>query len=153
MIIDPKNVPGDTKTYYPAPFQYLVAGRIKQALGKAVGMKTLGVTLITLPSGGCSTLRHWHLQQDEFVYIIEGEVTLIDTAGEHLLKPGMRAGFPAGQEDGHELINKSNSNAVLLQINHKTPNQEIYYPDDDIFFKEVSDGWIVTHKDGTLWES
>jgi uncharacterized cupin superfamily protein len=65
----------------------------------------------------------------------------------------MRAGFPAGQEDGHQLINKSNSNAVLLQINHKTPNQEIYYPDDDIFFKEVSDGWIVTHKDGTLWES
>ncbi len=79
-------------------------------------MKNFGVNLVTLASGSCSALRHWHKRQDEFVYVIEGEVTLVTNTGAQILKPGMMAGFPAGEADGHQLVNRSNAVVVYLEI-------------------------------------
>ncbi|TVP64094.1 MAG: cupin domain-containing protein [Nodularia sp. (in: Bacteria)] len=155
MIINPENVPSRTDSTYPDKFKSVVFGRAKQALGNAAGLKNFGVNLVTLAPGSCSALRHWHTQQDEFIYIIEGEVTLVTDTGAQILTPGMMAGFPAGEEDGHQLVNRSNNvEVVYLEIGDRTPDDEVYYPDNDLIAKPGADGQtIFTHKDGTLHES
>ncbi|GAX41256.1 cupin domain-containing protein [Tolypothrix sp. NIES-4075] len=153
MIINPENVPSRTTTVYPDEFKPLMAGRVKQALGNAAGLKNFGVNLVTLAPGSCSALRHWHTRQDEFIYVIEGEITLITNEGEQILKRGMMAGFPAGEENGHHLVNKSEGMVVYLEIGDRTPGDRGNYPDDDIIAQSTPDGWMFTHKDGTLYES
>ncbi len=154
MIINHENVPSRTTSTYPDKFKPMVFGRVKQALGNAAGLQNFGVNLVTLAPGSCSALRHWHTQQDEFIYIIEGEVTLVTNAGAQILTPGMMAGFPAGEEDGHQLVNRSNVEVVYLEIGDRTPDDEVYYPDNDLIAKRGADGQsIFTHKDGTLYEN
>ncbi|MGB8700857.1 MAG: cupin domain-containing protein [Thermosynechococcaceae cyanobacterium] len=148
MIINPQDVPKRTTTVYPEPFKPRVAGRIKQALGNAAGLKNFGVNLVTLEPGSCSALRHWHTLQDEFVYIIEGEVSLVTDAGTQILTPGMMAGFPAGEANGHHLVNTSNARVIYLEVGDRTPNDQATYPDDDLLAKAGPDGWIITHKNG-----
>jgi uncharacterized cupin superfamily protein len=152
MIINPENVPTRTTTVYPDEFKPLMAGRVKQALGNAAKLKNFGVNLVKLAPGSRSALRHWHTRQDEFIYVIEGEITLITNEGEQILKPGMMAGFPAGEENGHHLVNKSDAIVVYLEIGDRTPDDQGYYPDDDIVAKSTPDGWMFTHKDGTLYD-
>ncbi|MBO3459280.1 cupin domain-containing protein [Aetokthonos hydrillicola Thurmond2011] len=149
MIINPENVPSRTTTVYPKEFQHLIHGRIKKALGNAAGIKNFGVNLVTLAPGSCSALRHWHTRQDEFIYIIEGEATLITNIGEQTLQAGMMAGFPAGEEDGHHLVNKSSSPVIYLEVGDRTPDDQVNYPDDDLVAKATANGWALTHKDGT----
>ena len=153
MIIDPENVSRRTTSIYPDQFKPLLAGRVKQALGNAAGLKNFGVNLVTLAPGSCSALRHWHQRQDEFIYVIEGEVTLVTNTGAQILKPGMMAGFPAGEEDGHQLVNRSHAVVVYLEIGDRTPSDEVHYSDNDLIAKATPDGLIFTHKDGTLYES
>ena len=153
MIIDPENVPSRTTSIYPNQFKHLMAGRAKQALGNAAGLKNFGVNLVTLEPGSCSSLRHWHTQQDEFIYVIKGEVTLVTNAGAQILKPGMMVGFPYGEADGHQLVNRSDTVVVYLEIGDRTPDDEVNYPDDDLIAKASPNGWIFTHKDGALYES
>ncbi|MBD2691520.1 cupin domain-containing protein [Anabaena catenula] len=153
MIINPDNVPRRTTSVYPVVFKSRIAGRVKQALGNAAGLKNFGVNLVTLTPGSCSALRHWHTQQDEFIYIIQGEITLITNAGEQILTPGMMAGFPAGEANGHQLLNKSQAMAIYLEVGDRSPGEEVYYPDDDLIAKSSDDGgWIFTHKNGDLYE-
>jgi uncharacterized cupin superfamily protein len=152
MIINPQDVPIRTTTVYPDPFKARMAGRVKQALGNAAGLKNFGVNLVSLEPGSRSALRHWHTLQDEFIYVIEGEVSLITDAGPQLLTPGMMAGFPAGEANGHHLVNQSNSRVVYLEIGDRTPEDQAHYPDDDLLAKAGPEGWIVTHKDGTAYE-
>ncbi|MBW4618714.1 MAG: cupin domain-containing protein [Cyanosarcina radialis HA8281-LM2] len=152
MIIDPQSVPKHAGTVYPEPFKHLIAGRIKQRLGDAAGLKNFGVNLVELAPGSRSALRHWHSQQDEFIYVIEGEITLVTNTGAQILKPGMMAGFPAGVADGHHLINRSQQVAVYLEIGDRSPNDEATYPDDDLMAKASPDGWILTHKDGSPYD-
>jgi uncharacterized cupin superfamily protein len=150
MIINLATVPQRTTTVYPQEFKHLIAGRVKQAVGNAAGLKNFGVNLVTLTPGSCSALRHWHSRQDEFIYIIQGEVNLITNAGEQILSSGMMAGFPAGEENGHHLVNKSQSLVVYLEIGDRTSGDEVVYPDDDLMAKFGADGqWIITHKDGS----
>lgn len=149
MVIDPKDVPDRKTSNYPEQFKPLVAGRIKKRLGDAVGLKNFGVNLVKLEPGSCSALRHWHTLQDEFIYILEGEVTLVTNAGEQILKPGMAAGFPAGEADGHHLINRSNAVVVYLEVGDRTPNDMGNYPDDDLIAKDNSGTWVFAHKDGS----
>ncbi len=153
MIINPENVPSRTTTIYPEQFKSLVAGRVKQALGNAAGLKNFGVNLVTLAPGSCSALRHWHTNQDEFIYVIEGEATLVTNAGGQILKPGMMAAFPAGEEDGHHLVNRSSSTVVYLEIGDRTPDERVTYPDVDLIAKTSPDGIVFTKKDGTLYDS
>ena len=151
MLIDPQNIPDRKGSNYPEQFKPLVAGRIKKRLGDAAGLKNFGVNLVKLEPGSCSALRHWHTLQDEFIYILSGEVTLVTNNGEQILHSGMAAGFPAGEENGHHLINHSNAVAVYLEIGDRTRNDLVNYPDDDLIAKDNAGIWLFTHKDGTLY--
>lgn len=149
MIINPENIPARKGSNYPEPLKPRVAGRSKKRLGDAVGLNNFGVNLVTLEPGSCSALRHWHTQQDEFIYVLQGELTLVTNAGQQILKPGMAAGFPAGEADGHHLVNQTDTIAIYLEVGDRTPDDTVYYPDDDLMAQYCSDGWVFTHQDGT----
>ncbi|HEY9878681.1 MAG TPA: cupin domain-containing protein [Leptolyngbyaceae cyanobacterium] len=152
MIIDLNAVPQRTGTIYPDPFKSLLAGRIKQKVGDAAGLQNFGVNVVTLAPNSASALRHWHEKQDEFIYVISGEVTLITNEGEQTLTAGAMAGFPAGKANGHHLVNKSHEPAVYLEVGDRTPGDTAHYPDDDLKATAIPTGWLLTHKDGRPYE-
>jgi len=148
--LDPAEVPAVSGTNYPEPLKSRVAGRRKQRLGDALGLSIFGVNLTTIKPGAQSALRHWHSAQDEFVYMIEGELVLVTGDGEQVLAPGMCAGFPAGKADAHHLINRTTRDAVYLEVGDRTKNDAVTYPDDDIVAAATSDGARrFTRKNGT----
>lgn len=133
---------------YPEPFFSRMLKREKRPLSDLFGIKNFGVNLTTLHPGGESALLHRHSKQDEFIYILEGNPTLVTDEGEVVLSPGMCAGFPA-QGIAHHLLNRTKSNVTYLEIGDRTPGDEGSYPADDIQAKLGSDGkWQFTHKDG-----
>jgi uncharacterized cupin superfamily protein len=133
---------------YPEPFLSRMAGREKRPLGDLFGLKNFGVNLTTLVPGGESALMHRHSKQDEFIFIVRGEPTLVTDTGEVQLRPGMCAGFPAGGI-AHHLVNRSTSDVLYLEIGDRTPGDTGYYPKDDIMAKmDASGTWSFTHKDG-----
>ncbi len=154
MIINPEEVPIQNSTDYPEKFKSIVAGRFRQRLGNFAGLKNFGVNLVKLTPGSASALKHWHSHQDEFIYIVEGELTLITDAGEEVLTPGMAAGFPANEANGHHLVNRSNQDAVYLEVGDRTANDTVNYPDEDLIAKPGDDGKSVvfTRKDGTVYD-
>jgi len=105
-----------------------------------------------LPPGQASAQRHWHTREDEFVYVLEGELVLVTDAGEQMLYPGMIAGFPAGVENGHHLINRSDSAAVYLEVGTRDAMDECDYPDIDMLVRIVDGRDRFVHKDGTPYE-
>jgi len=131
-ILDPKDVPGRRGTLYPDRFKPRVAGREKRALGNALGLQNFGVNLVKLEPGAQSALRHWHTQQDEFVWMVEGEAVLVTEAGEQILAAGMCAGFPKGKPDGHHLVNRSGRDAWYLEVGDRSAGDAAVYPDDDM---------------------
>ncbi|MEO7729310.1 MAG: cupin domain-containing protein [Burkholderiales bacterium] len=147
--IDPASVAATQGSNYPAQFKPCVAGRSKQRLGAALGLKNFGVNLTTIKPGSASALRHWHIKQDEFVYIVSGDLVLVTDAGEQLLSAGMCAGFPAGKPDGHHLVNRSAQDAVYLEVGDRTPGDGASYPDDDLVASAVEGGWKFTRRDGS----
>lgn len=151
MLLDPTQIPCQTHSNYPSPFLPKVAGRSKQKLGDAAGLKNFGVNLVHLAPGSCSALRHWHSRQDEFIYVVAGELVLTTDAGAQTLTTGMAAGFPAGVKDGHHLCNQSETNAIYLEIGDRTPEDQVDYPDDDLVAHWVQERWQFTHKDGTSY--
>jgi uncharacterized cupin superfamily protein len=107
------------------------AGQAEAKLGQSVGVTQFGVNHLTLQPGARSALRHWHEGEDEFVYVLSGELTLIDENGEHALREGSFAGFPAGEPNAHQLANRSHAPASFLSIGTRKPGLEtIHYPDD-----------------------
>lgn len=153
VAIDPREVQGKVGTTYPRPFREEFAARTKRALGDLFGLKNFGVNLVDLEPGSWSSQRHWHTHEDEFVYVVSGELTLVTDEGEQSLTPGMVVGFPAGRADGHHLLNKSDSVATYLEIGDRIPEDECYYPDIDM--QLVSDGKggrVFTHRDGRPYE-
>ena len=153
MIINPEEVPIQNSTNYPDEFKSIVAGRFRQRLGNFAGLTNFGVNLVKLTPGSASALRHWHSSQDEFIYIVEGELTLITDAGEEILTPGMAAGFPKNEANGHHLVNRSQQDAVYLEVGDRSNNDTIYYPDEDLIAKVESyeQPTIFTRKDGTSY--
>jgi uncharacterized cupin superfamily protein len=145
--LDPATVAVRQGSSYPADLAGPCAGRIKRALGNALGLKNFGVNLTELPPGSRSALRHWHSHEDEFVYIVEGEVILVTDAGEQVLRAGMAAGFPAGVPDGHQLVNRSGKLAVYLEVGDRRDEDDCFYPDADLQFRH-QDG-VFTRKDGS----
>lgn len=148
-VLDPTAVPAVTGSAYPEPFRSRVAARRKQKLGDALGLKNFGVNLTTIPPGAVSALRHWHSHEDEFIYIVSGELTLVTSNGEQRLTPGMCAGFPAGRSDGHCLVNCTGRDAVYLEVGDRRPDDAVTYPDDDIAGRATPQGRRFTRKDGT----
>ena len=149
VVIDLSTIPVSQGTGYPEPFRAAVAGRSRQRLGNAVGLTNFGVNLTTLAPGAQSAPRHWHSHQDEFIYVVSGELVLVTNAGETLLKPGMMAGFAAGVTDGHHLINRSGAIATYLEVGDRTPGDRAEYPDDDVLALPKSEGgYYFTRRNG-----
>ena len=137
------------RTNYPEPFASRMSGREKRPLGDLFGIKNFGVNLTRLVPGGESALLHRHSRQDEFIYILEGQPTLITDDAETLLGPGSCAGFPAGGT-AHQLVNRSGADVVYLEVGDRTPGDEGSYPRDDIQAALDPNGrWRFTRKDGT----
>ena len=133
---------------YPEPFYSLMTGREKRPLGDLFGLKNFGVNLTVLKPGGISALLHRHSKQDEFIYIVEGEPTLVTDRGDVILKPGMCAGFPAGGL-AHQLVNRSERDVIYLELGDRTAGDQGFYPADDIQAVMNETGkWGFTHKDG-----
>jgi uncharacterized cupin superfamily protein len=140
-----------TASIYPAAYAKALEGRAKRSLGDVFGLSQFGVHLTVLAPGSASSQRHWHEQEDEFVYILEGEAVLVDDAGEHVLKPGMCAGFKSGVPNGHKLVNRSAGPVTYLEIGTRSTVETAHYPDPDVDMKAVKvDGkFKLFRKDGT----
>ncbi len=138
-------------TNYPEPFASRVAGRIKRTLGDHFGLKNFGVNLTCLSPGAMSALHHAHSKQDEFIYVLEGEPTLLTDAGETQLHLGMVAGFPAGGT-AHHLENRTDLNCWILEIGDRPAGDEVCYPTDDLQAVMGPSGtWQFAHKDGSAY--
>lgn len=144
--IDVRTVAEKNGSGYPAPFHEIAAGRIKKALGDAAGLTQYGVNLVRLPPGNWSSQRHWHSEADEFVYVLEGELTLVTDRGREKLRAGDCAGFPAGVADGHCLVNESRADALYLEVGTRSKTDLCSYPDIDLSVSNADD--IYRHKDG-----
>lgn len=149
IAMQASSAPPRTKpSTYPEPFFSRMAKREKRPLGDLFGLKNFGVNLTRLSPGGESALLHRHSRQDEFVYVLEGESTLVTDIGEVTLSPGMCAGFPA-EGIAHHLVNRTDRDVVYLEIGDRTAGDEGSYPRDDLKASLGPDGtWLYTHKDG-----
>ncbi len=146
--LDPGGVAPRRGSSYPEAFREPCRTRIKRVLGDALGLSNFGVNLVTLPPGAWSAQRHWHSHEDEFVYVVEGEVTLITDGGEQALGAGQAAGFPAGKADGHHLVNKGSALATYLEIGDRRRDDAVAYPDVDLHLEPAPQGRVFTNKKG-----
>jgi uncharacterized cupin superfamily protein len=147
---DPADVPESNATTYPEPLRGPNLLRYNRRLGNHASLKNFGVNLTRILPGGQSSYRHAHSKQDEFVYVLGGEVMLETNAGAQTLTPGMCVGFPAGTGDAHRFVNRTTADVLLLVVGDRTPNEEVVYPDVDLHLKQEPDGsYRYTHKDGT----
>ena len=149
--IDLDQAPRAEGCRYPAPFDAPCQARHWLKLGDAAGLTQFGVNLLTLEPGTWSSQRHWHSHEDEFVYVLEGEVTLVTDAGPQRLRAGDCAGFKAGSRDGHHLRNESGAPAKLLVVGSRNDADHGEYPDIDMKYLagRYSGGGGYVHKDGT----
>lgn len=146
------DVPAITKSVYPAPFLDVVAGRSKRKLGDQFGLKNFGVNYTTLPPGKASALLHHHSTQDEFVLVMQGEVTLRYGDQEFLMQAGDCIGFPAGSGVAHQLLNRSEAPVVYLEVGDRTTGDQVQYPEDDLQAIQQADAsWRFLHKNGDAW--
>jgi uncharacterized cupin superfamily protein len=136
-------------TLYPPPFDEPCRARERTRLGDAAGLTQYGVNLLRLPPGAWSSQRHWHVAQDEFIYVLSGEVTLVTDAGEEVLRAGDAAGFKANDQNGHCLQNRSGGDATVLEIGTRLDDDMAYYSDIDMVAPAGGKPAIYTHRDGT----
>lgn len=152
--VNPRDIEPRTTTGYPEPYRSRVLPRDKRPLGDAVGLTRIGVNLTTLAPGKESSMRHWHTHEDELVYILEGEVILRTDEGEQTLVAGMCAGFPAGVQNGHQLINRGERPAVYLEISNRDEEDTGHYsdPDVDLLWNPPNARGKFARRDGTIIE-
>jgi uncharacterized cupin superfamily protein len=146
--IDISKIAPRLSSAYPPAFKAATEGRAKYALGDAVGLNQFGVNLTRLKPGAASSHRHWHENEDEFIFVLEGEIVLIEDTGETLLGPGDAAGFKAGVANGHHLINKSSREALYLEVGTRAPTERSHYPDVDLAGQKDERGFRFTRKSG-----
>jgi uncharacterized cupin superfamily protein len=138
----------DRSTRYPGPLADPLQGREKCKLGDAIGLTQFGVNIATLPPGVWSSQRHWHANEDEFIYVLEGEIVLVEDGGEVVLKSGDAAGFKANSGNGHCLINRGNRTARYLEVGTRAANDKVTYPDVDMMLERDSSSRRYLHKSG-----
>jgi uncharacterized cupin superfamily protein len=138
----------DISTGYPPPFNKVVEGRSRKRLGRAAGLTHFGVNICTLKPGAASSQRHWHENEDEFVYVLEGEVVLREDGGETVLKPGDAAAWKAGVPNGHCLINRSDRNAVFIEVGTRASTERAHYSEIDMMVIRDEKGARYTRKNG-----
>lgn len=148
-VIDMKNTPVKTGSIYPAPYNGEMDGRSSLRLGDAGGLTQFGANLVILKAGAKSSLRHWHLHEDEFVMITQGTCTLVDDAGETPMEVGECAAFPAGDANGHHIINNTTSEARFLVVGSRKNPETATYSDVDMMV-DLKDGVATfTKRDGS----
>ncbi|HUQ08878.1 MAG TPA: cupin domain-containing protein [Steroidobacteraceae bacterium] len=151
--LEPMSLAPRTSSGYPEPYRSRVLPREKRALGDALGLKTIGINHTVLPPGKESSMRHWHTHEEEFIYVLSGEVVLRTDAGEQVLAAGMCAGFPVAADvthgDGHQLINRGSQPAVYLEVSNRDPRDTAYYSDVDLHFHGHGAAVRFTRKDGS----
>jgi uncharacterized cupin superfamily protein len=148
--IDIAAAPARTGSSYPKPFDEPCRGRQRSRLGDAAGLSQFGVNLMRLPPGQWTSQRHWHTAEDEFVWVVAGEVVLVTDEGEQVLRPGDCAGFPAGVANGHHIQNRSHAEAVLLEVGTRREDEDACdYPDIDMVARPGEDGF--RRRDGTRY--
>jgi uncharacterized cupin superfamily protein len=147
--IDPMSLEPRTGSGYPEPYRSRCLPREKRALGDAFGLEKIGINQTILPPGKESSLRHWHTHEEEFIYLLSGELVLITDTGEQVLTPGMCAGFPLNTRDGHQLVNRGDQPAVYLEISNRDPRDGAHYPDVDLQYHGASASVKFTRKDGS----
>jgi uncharacterized cupin superfamily protein len=147
--IDPRDLPLSLGTFYPPPYDQPCRARERRRLGDEAGLTQFGVNLLRLKPGVWSSQRHWHIKEDEFVFVLEGEVVLVTNAGEEILKAGDCAGFKAGEEDGHHLQNRSESDVLLLEVGSRVEGDGAHYPGIDLVYPVGGKPALYTHVDGT----
>ena len=150
--IDIEGAPTRIGARYPEPFRSRVGAMVRRQLGDAAGLTQFGVNLSTLAPGCVSSMRHWHEQEDELVYVITGEVVLADDDGETVLRAGDAAGFKAGVDNGHHLVNRSDKPATFLEIGSRVNDERCHYPDDDLAYHMQAGKGRFTRKDGSAVE-
>jgi uncharacterized cupin superfamily protein len=151
-VIDTNTVEKRRSSGYPEVHKKEVMGCARARLGDLFDLTQFGVNMVTLEPGSWSSHRHWHDKEDEFIYVVEGEVTLVDNTGPHLLKRGMCAGFKAGNGNGHHLQNNSKAPCTYLEVGTRAPSDVVMYSDIDM--KAVSaegGGWRFVKKDGSAF--
>ena len=140
---------GEERQPYPPPYDTELTGKRRHALGDALGLTKFGVNLTRLAPGAVSSLRHWHTEEDEFVYVLEGTLTLVTDDGEQLLGPGAAAGFPAGRADAHRLVNNSDAPAVYLEVGNRASAEEVHYAEADLVLTRTAGGErVFRHRNG-----
>jgi len=140
--IDVGSLPARVGSGYPAPHDQACRARVRRRLSDAAGLTAFGVNRLTLPPGAWSSQRHWHSHEDEFVFVVEGEVVLVTDAGEEVLVAGDSAGFKAGDADGHHLVNRSGADAVVLEVGNRAPDTDrTVYSDIDMVAEPLEEGY------------
>lgn len=148
--IDVGAIVEQTGTRYPAPYDEPVKARRWKALGQAGGLTQFGVNLLTLPPGVWSSQRHWHAREDEFAYVLSGEVTLVMDEGEEIMRAGDCIGWKAGVKNGHVLKNLSDKDAVILVVGSRDEADYGEYSDIDMkFLPSRYSGGGYRRKDGS----
>ena len=151
-VLDPSTLDERAGSAYPAHLSTELEGRFRRGLGNRLGIRNFGVNLLRLAPGAWSSQRHWHARQDELIYILEGEVALVSDAGEQLLAAGTVAGFPAGEANGHHLINRGKTDALVLEIGDRAQGDQVTYPDVDMAADMALPAYTFTKKDGAAFE-
>ena len=147
--IDVASLAEDNACSYPAPFHEIAKGRFRKRIGNEGGLTQFGVNLCRLEPGSGSAQRHWHESEDELVYILDGEVVLVEDEGETILRPGDAATFKAGVANGHHLVNRSNRDALFLEVGTRTAGSAAHYSDLDMKVARINGVDTFMHKDGT----
>ncbi len=151
--IDVHSIPEGNACGYPAPFHEIAKGRFRKPLGDAVGLTQFGVNLCRLAPGAGSSQRHWHEKEDEFVYVLDGEVVLVESEGETMLRAGDAAAFKAGVANGHHLLNRSGRDALILEFGTRSPRDRAVYSDLDMQLLVDGSEDRFLHMDGTPYPS
>jgi uncharacterized cupin superfamily protein len=146
--IDIDKIAIDASTAYPPPHNKAVEGRSRKRLGRAAGLTQFGVNRCTLKPGAASSQRHWHENEDEFVYVLEGEVVLCEDGGETVLKAGDSAGWQAGVANGHCLVNRSDRDTVFLEVGTRAATERAHYSEIDMMVVRDEKGARYTRKNG-----
>lgn len=146
--LEPHDLPAKTGCGYPDPYRGQCLPRVKRALGDAAGLTAIGINHTTLHPGAASSMRHWHTHEDEFIFVLAGELVLVSGAGEATIRAGQCAGFPAGRSDGHQFVNRGSAPAVYLEISNRDAKDVAHYPDVDLRLDSPEAPGRYAHKDG-----
>ncbi|WBU59056.1 cupin domain-containing protein [Paracoccus albus] len=149
--IDIDKAPVTTASIYPEPYAAQMAGRSSRGLGQAAGLTQFGVNIVTLAPGAVASLRHWHLNEDEFAMVLTGDLILIEDQGEIPMRPGDCAAWRAGVANGHRFVNRSDAPASFLVVGSKAASETVTYADVDMILRIDGDGIEMTYHDGSDW--